>query len=113
MPGLKGFSTTSIKKMRQFYEQWEPVINKSTATAVDFNIEEFLELSFSYHIEILNKVTDIPTRNKYIHIALDQKWPAKRLREEIKNNAAEHYGTMPSNFGVTIKDSRDAIKALN
>ena len=52
-----------------------------TATAVDFNIEEFLEVSFSHHIEILNKVTDIPTRNKYIHIALDQKWPAKRLRE--------------------------------
>ncbi|MDE5856934.1 MAG: hypothetical protein K2H32_01035, partial [Muribaculaceae bacterium] len=26
LPGLKGFSTTSIKKMRQFYEQWEPVI---------------------------------------------------------------------------------------
>ena len=137
LPGLKGFSTTSIKKMRQFYEQWEPVINRSTAvavnlplttdeinidsllcvvptaTAVDFNIEEFLELSFSHHIEILNKVTDIPTRNKYIHIALDQKWPAKRLREEIKKNAAEHYGAIPSNFGVTIKDSRDAIKALN
>ena len=137
LPGLKGFSTTSLKKMRQFYEQWEPAINKSTAvavnlplttdeididsllcvvptaTAVDFNIEEFLEVSFSHHIEILNKVTDIPTRNKYIHIALDQKWSAKRLREEIKNNAAEHYGAMPSNFGVTIKDSRDAIKALN
>lgn len=31
LPGLKGFSTTSIKKMRQFYEQWEPVISKSTA----------------------------------------------------------------------------------
>lgn len=137
LPGLKGFSETSIKKMRQFYEQWEPVINKSTAatvnlplttdeieigsllcvvptaTAVDFNLEEFLEISFSHHIEILNKVTDIPTRNKYIHIALEQKWPAKRLREEITKNAAEHYGTMPSNFGVTIKDSRDAVKALN
>lgn len=137
LPGLKGFSTTSIKKMRQFYEQWEPVISKSTATAVklpittdeididsllcaiptavavDFNMEEFLEISFSHHIEILNKVTDIPTRNKYIHIALAQKWPAKRLREEITKNAVEHYGAIPSNFGVTIKDSRDAIKALN
>lgn len=137
LPGLKGFSTTSIKKMRQFYEQWEPVISKSTAaavdlpittdkididsllsvvptaTAVDFNMEEFLEISFSHHIEILNKVADIPTRNKYIHIALIQKWPAKRLRKEITNNAADHYGVLPSNFSVTIKDSRDAIKALN
>ena len=42
-----------------------------------------------------------------------QKWPAKRLREEITKNAVDHYGLLPSNFGVTIKDSRDAIKALN
>lgn len=124
LPGLKGFSTTSIKKMRQFYEQWELVISNEIdidsllcailiAVAVDFNMEEFLEISFSHHIEILNKVTDIPTRNKYIHIALAQKWPAKRLREEITKNAVEHYGAIPSNFGVTIKDSHDAIKALN
>lgn len=136
LPGLKGFSETSIKKMRQFYEQWEPVINESTATAVDlpitttkididrllyaiptavavdFNMEEFLEISFSHHIEILNKVSDISTRNKYIHIALVQRWPAKRLREEITKNAAAHYGSLPSNFASTIHDSRDAIKAL-
>lgn len=84
LPGLKGFSETSIKKMRQFYEQWEPVFNKSTAATVDltggkilsenvidikglvgynstaatvnFNIEEFLALSFSHHIEIINKI---------------------------------------------------------
>ena len=35
LPGLKGFSETSIKKMRQFSEQWEPTISKSTAVAVD------------------------------------------------------------------------------
>ncbi len=123
--------------MRQFYEQWEPVINESTATAVDlpitttkididrllyaiptavavdFNIEEFLEISFSHHIEILNKVSDISTRNKYIHIALVQRWSAKRLREEITKNAAAHYGSLPSNFVSTIHDSRDAIKALS
>lgn len=137
LPGLKGFSETSIKKMRQFYEQWEPVINESTATAVDlpitttkididrllyaiptavavdFNIEEFLEISFSHHIEILNKVSDISTRNKYIHIALVQRWSAKRLREEITKNAAAHYGSLPSNFVSTIHDSRDAIKSLS
>ena len=99
--------------MRQFYEQWKPVISKSTAAAVEFNMEEFLEISFSHHIEILNKVTDLPTRNKYIHLALAQKWSAKRLREEITKNAADHYGALPSNFGATITNSRDAIKALS
>lgn len=142
LPGLRGFSETSIKKMRQFYEQWEPmisnstavavelprikssatadeidvsalIVSKSTATAVNLNLDEFLELSFSHHIEILNKVSDTSARSKYISLALSQKWSAKRLRKEIENNTADHYGVMPSNFGVTIKDSRDAIKALS
>lgn len=141
LPGLRGFSETSIKKMRQFYEQWEPVISNSTAatvelpsiklsamadeidvnalivpnstaTAVNLNLDEFLELSFSHHIEILNKVSDTSVRSKYISLALSQKWSAKRLRKEIENNTADHYGVIPSNFGVTIRDSRDAIKAL-
>ncbi len=136
LPGLKGFSETSLKKMRQFYEQWEPTLRKSTAVAVDlpddkpridivsllhtnstaaaveFNIEEFLELSFSHHIEILNKVDDISTRSKYIHLALSQRWSAKRLREEISHNTASHYGSLPSNFETTIPDSREAIKAI-
>lgn len=28
MPGLRGFSATSIKKMRQFYEKWEEFLNR-------------------------------------------------------------------------------------
>ena len=28
LPGLRGFSPTSIKKMRQFYEQWCELINR-------------------------------------------------------------------------------------
>ena len=32
LPGLKGFSETNIKNMRLFYEEWEPVFDKSTTT---------------------------------------------------------------------------------
>lgn len=28
LPGLRGFSPTSIKKMRQFYEQWCELVNR-------------------------------------------------------------------------------------
>ena len=34
MPGLRGFSGTSLKKMRQFYESWENYLNRPPA-AVD------------------------------------------------------------------------------
>ena len=141
LPGLRGFSETSIRKMRQFYEQWSPTFEKSTATAVklstedepnkeeieinaliipnstamavNFNMEEFLELSFSHHVEILNKVEDLETRVKYINLTLTNHWPKERLREELKNKTAEHLGKMPSNFPTTIQNSREMVKALN
>ena len=28
MPGLKGYSETSLKDMRTFYEQWQPLVNR-------------------------------------------------------------------------------------
>lgn len=132
LPGLKGFSQTNLKYMRMFYEEWSPVIEskisksstvadgidtdsllpaKSSATADD--LERFLNLSFSHHIIILAEEKNIEKRWKYISLAIENKWDKRFLKAQIKDNAADKYGAMPSNFGVTIKDSRDAIKALN
>ena len=132
LPGLKGFSQTNLKYMRMFYEEWSPVIEskiskssamadgidtdsllpaKSSATADD--LERFLNLSFSHHIIILAEEKNIEKRWKYISLAIENKWDKRFLKAQIKDKAADKYGAMPSNFGVTIKDSRDAIKALN
>lgn len=135
MPGLKGFSETNIKNMRLFYEEWEPVISSSTSEAINSSVatdeietsillpvkssvitddlETFLSLDFTHHIAILNGEKDVAKRLKYIHLSLANHWNTKYLQQQIKDNAADKYGAMPSNFGVTIKDSRDAIKALN
>ena len=32
LPGLRGFSTTNIKNMRIFYEQWSPKLNRQLTT---------------------------------------------------------------------------------
>lgn len=135
LPGLKGFSETNIKNMRLFYEEWEPTFNKSafstliSSVATDEietslllpakssvttdDLESFLSLDFTHHIAILNGEKDASKRLKYIHLSLANRWNTKYLQQQIKDNAADKYGAMPSNFGVTIKDSRDAIKALN
>lgn len=135
LPGLKGFSETNIKNMRLFYEEWEPTFNKSafstliSSVAIDEietslllptkssvttdDLESFLSLDFTHHIAILNGEKDASKRLKYIHLSLANRWNTKYLQQQIKDNAADKYGAMPSNFGVTIKDSRDAIKALN
>ena len=135
LPGLKGFSESSLKNMRMFYEEWSPVLDssdtissispimigeiettsllsaKSTITIDD--LELFGNLSFTHHIRILNGVKDVAKRWKYIKLSLKNKWDTRYLQQQIKDNAADKYGAIPSNFGVTIKDSRDAIKALN
>lgn len=135
MPGLKGFSETNIKNMRLFYEEWEPVISSSTSEAtkssvatdeietsillpvkssvITDDLETFLSLDFTHHIAILNGEKVVAKRLKYIHLSLVNHWNTKYLQQQIKDNSADKYGAMPSNFGVTIRDSRDAIKALN
>ncbi len=132
LPGLKGFSQTNLKYMRIFYEEWSPFIEpklskssavadeidtdsllpvKSSATADD--LERFLNLSFSHHIIILAEEKNIKKRWKYISLAFENKWDKRFLKAQIKDKAADKYGAMSSNFDVTIRDSRDAIKALN
>ncbi|MBQ9206449.1 MAG: DUF1016 family protein [Treponema sp.] len=41
LPGLRGFSSENIKKMRCFYEEWQPCFDKSVATATDLEKIEF------------------------------------------------------------------------
>ncbi|MCM1137022.1 MAG: PDDEXK nuclease domain-containing protein [Duncaniella sp.] len=84
---------------------------KSSAMVDD--LELFLNLSFSHHMVILNGEKDVTKRWKYIKLALENKWDTRFLQQQIKEDVADHYGVMPSNFGATIKNSRDAIKALN
>ncbi len=135
MPGLKGFSESSLKNMRMFYEEWSPVLEASqhessispivigeieTTTLLSSkspimtdDLELFGNLSFTHHIRILNGEKNVDKRWKYIKLTLENKWDTRYLQQQIKDNAADKYGAMPSNFNVTIKDNRDANKALN
>jgi len=135
LPGLKGFSESSLKNMRMFYEEWAPVLelpdssssispimigeiettfllsSKPPTTMGD--LELFGNLSFTHHVRILNGEKDVNKRWKYIRLSLENKWDTRYLQQQIKDNSADKYGAMPSNFDATIKDNRDAIKAIN
>ena len=102
LPGLRGFSATSLKNMRTFFEFWQPFINRQP-TADDLsqsekinidglalqqwptqmnelNREEFLGISFSHHIEILRKTTILHEVLFYIHETVLHKWDKYELR---------------------------------
>ena len=86
MPGSRGFGYENLKKMRQFYESWtpyiigspaatqmnEPEIGSPVATQITLpklqmkfsssaqeidSAHDFLSISFSHHMEILNKTS--------------------------------------------------------
>jgi len=88
LPGLRGFSASSIKNMRLFYEYWasflirQPVAGEFQALdneqlikidnlslqnwqplTAQINREEFLSVSFSHHIEILSKTREVDERD--------------------------------------------------
>ena len=86
LPGLKGFSESSLKNMRMFYEEWSPdlessdtpssispimigeiettsLLSSKSAITID-DLELFCNLSFTHHIRILNGEKDIVKRWK-------------------------------------------------
>jgi len=129
LPGMRGFSETSIKKMRQFYEEWAPSIRPPMAVDLEmvdyeslmkyhqflaekFNFEEFVGLSFSHHIEILNKTEKLEERLFYIHEAVANKWDKYLLRDMLKGKLYEHQGEMPNNFAKTMPSTQSALRAI-
>lgn len=128
MPGLRGFSAENIKRMRSFYENWGDLeIRSPVATELDgegvilrnFNIRnnklnevEFCGISFSHHMEIINKTSDIEARIFYIHHAYTSKWNKYTLREMLKQDLYHKQGALPNNFARTIPDSNRALKAI-
>jgi hypothetical protein len=73
LPGLRGFSRTNLKKMRQFFEAYEKILIGPSLTAQlqvgeirplpTVQMDGFFGISFTHHILILNKcfITICPT----------------------------------------------------
>lgn len=144
LPGLRGFGVSSMKYMRQFYEEWadfiirQPVAGELEEThnsqpvagemdLVDFNlllpsdqqpiaaklnIEEFVGLGFTHHIEILSKAKDVEERFFYIHQAYQNQWNKYHLRDMLKADLYHHQGALPNNFVTAMPDKRTALKAI-
>ena len=133
LPGLRGFSTTSLKNMRSFFEFWHPFINRQPSAddlneprLIDINalsflrlapaseqihIEAFLSLSFSHHIEILRKTNTLSEAAFYIHQTYQHKWDKYELRNKLKADIYRTQGAAANNFLQTLP-TRQARKAV-
>ena len=130
LPGLRGFSTSNIKNMRVFYEEWEPVLNRQPLAddlvldeklllveirqplADEFNWSDFLSIGFSHHTEIISKAKTLEARLFYIHECATRYWSKYTLRDYLKTDLYSHRGTFPNNFAQALPDTKQALKAV-
>lgn len=143
MPGLRGFSSESIKKMRTFAEYWSQYLNRSPVAnelltaekcspvaseievdtfalakwsplTTEIQRDDFLGISFSHHMEILHKTKDIQQVLYIIHQTVHHMWSKRQLREAIPAILkAKQPQVAVSNFANTLPTTRQAIKAID
>ena len=114
LPGLRGFSPSNIKNMRQFYEQWSMLTNRQP-TAVDMQTSEnkdFFALGFTLHMEILAKTQTLEERVFYIRQCAAMSWDKYELRDMLKADLFHHQAQMPNNFLKTLPKKQQALKAI-
>lgn len=138
LPGLRGFSAPSLRKMRTFYEEWQMLsdnsfveTNKLTNTEnnsfvetnkltnlqfkidANFPISAFLNIGFTHHYAILTKVKDTEQRKFYIQYAADTKAKVEELEQVINENLFQHQGLLANNFKKTIPDQLQAYRTIS
>ena len=131
LPGLRGFSTTNIKNMRIFYEQWSPKLNRQLSTddlisssildiytmrqltTAEFPIEDFMSVGFTNHKLILYKIKDESERLFYISQCAQGSWTIDTLKYHIAEDLYHKEGSIhQTNFDHTISDDDFKRKAL-
>ena len=137
LPGLRGFSETSIKRMRIFFEAWCCLFENRPLTADDLQsiipvgdkghieirplktdeltpetMDAFLAVGFTNHYEILAQKKDMEQRLFYIVNCATGFWNGDKLKYYMKDDLFGKRGSMPNNFSRTIANPDLRGKAL-
>ena len=138
MPGLRGFSSGNMRKMRIFAEFWSQYLNcspsaneiqpsdietllntdsfsvqKWSPVANEIKRDDILSVSFTHHMEILLKTKDINEVLFYLRQTVMHQWNKYELRDALKQDIYKNgNNTIPNNFIETIPDTRLALKTV-
>ncbi len=135
LPGLRGFGTRQLKNTRSFYEAWCNIESNSAIAIAElkecadneyniihqlqltnyesFPLAEFLSISFTHHIRIIENAKDFEERLFYIRYCHNYKPTTEELPKIIKQqDLFHHQGSMPNNFVQTMPDYKQAFRAM-
>lgn len=104
LPGIKGFSYTSLKNMRQFYETYADAIGvEANGQSVTGQIgQTFWGISFTHHMILINKCSKLEERLFYIDQAASQYWSVRVLEHQIAAKLYRKRGKLANNFQTTL-----------
>ena len=116
LPGLRGVSAESLKRMRRFYTNWKHLaedqgddllLNPHGKTAIGSTVftqlkEAFPRLGFSHHMLILHKTETLDARSFYIIKCAEQFWSVRTLKHHLNSKLFESLGQLPNNFSQTL-----------
>ena len=129
LPGLRGFSPSSIKRMRLFFEAWSKTFLQRYAVKLELaptseirptalgelgqeTLQSFLSLGFSLHATILEKTKSENERLYYVQRAAHEVWTHAELLNHLRADDYHHIGILPNNFEKTISPLALASKAV-
>jgi len=133
LPGVRGYSATTMKYMRIFYETWVEMFEPNRPLSMDDLTEQgaflvfrpllmdklqpnditaFLRVGFTHHREIIQECEKWADRWYYIRRCAAEFWTVESLKYHIRAKDYEKYGTAPNNFELTIPDENQAARAV-
>lgn len=131
LPGLRGFSSTSLKKMRTFYEIWStvfekcPLVTDETENAVDVIkrplttdvltdtcYQHFVSIPFTHHYELAIKTSCLEERLFYIQKCATECWSVEKLKYFLNEKLYVKQKSSLNNFSTTISDEKFREKAV-
>ncbi len=123
LPGLRGFSSGNLKKMRVFADFWLEQLSigsalpsqlKSDSSVIGsalpnqlpetFAVHFFL-VSFTHHYSIASKCENLVEANFYIEKVALEFWNYRHLEKQISTKLFYKQGTLPNNFSQTLPET--------
>lgn len=94
-PGMKGFSSRNLWRMRDFHLSYSGNIKLTAVLA---------EISWTHHVYILEKCKDPLEREFYMRMSKKHRWSYRVLLNQIDNKNYERTMSSQTNFDVSLPE---------
>ena len=89
-----------------------PIRELQFTNSANFPIDDFFNVPFTHHTQILSKVKSLDERLYYIHRCAEEHMSVETLKKSMANDDYHHQSDIPNNFTATISKGDLARKAV-